>query len=263
MTDLETLLDVAVSGEEFPPPGPELYAAASRRRRRRLVQRVAGGVAAVAVVSGGTVVVASSTGVGLFGSHSGAVAAASGSSGASGFSTTAVTALADAPACVREDLARVNWLVRTRHTYAVVVVDIPDAPKVLMTQGLTSGYGWAQASVHAVLADLPGLTPAGTFKLWEGVSPEFNPPPGRYLMLLFLDNSPKVPGGIYGDPIWGFAATPVFPVSGDRMTVTCAGGTRVTLPWADAATTWLGPDAPASAPDTTVPPGAASTVSPT
>ena len=80
-------------------------------------------------------------------------------------------------------------------------------------------------------------------------------------MLLFLDNSPKAPGGSYDGPVWGFTQAPIFPVTGDNISVTCADGTQAQVPWTDAATTWLAPAAPVPTRGH-YPPGAAATESP-
>lgn len=233
MSDIKTLLEQAVAEEEFAPPGAGLYAAAADRARRRTRARVATATAAVTVLAGGGV-----AGARLLRDPAPAPVAA--------------IAADRAPACVRAQLADANALVRTRR-YSAVVVDIP-GQKVLLTQGISSGYGWDRARVVRVVHDLPGLTPSGSFRMWEGVTPEANPEPGRHLLFLFLDNSPKAPGGRYGPPIWGFVWQPQFPVTGDDVVVRCADGTAARVPWVTAATTWLAPSAP-RAPEPSAPGG--------
>ena len=63
-------------------------------------------------------------------------------------------------------------------------------------------------------------------------------------MLVTIDRSPKPPADDVGDAIWTFDSGARFPVSGDRMTVTCPDGSAAAVPWRDSAATWLAPDAP-------------------
>ena len=170
------------------------------------------------------------------------------------------TDAASAPQCVRDALAEANGLIQ-KGFHEAVVVDISGAPTADLTYGMTAGHGWTDAKAVAVITGPPGDAPTGTFRLWEGVTPDANPQPGRYLMLLFLDNSPKAPGGSYDGPVWGFTQAPIFPVTGDNISVTCADGTQAQVPWTDAATTWLAPAAPVPTRGH-YPPGAAATESP-
>lgn len=217
---------------------------AVRAARRHTWTRAGAAAAGVAVLAGG--------GVGA--------AQLLGGPGAPTPPAYAVAASA-APQCVRDQLAEANSLAR-RGIYSAVVVDLPGSPKDFLTRGVTRGYGWANAQAVATVHDLPGLTPGGSFRLWEGVTPEMNPAPGRYLMFLFLDVRPGPPSDQVGSPTWSFATAPVLPVVGNDVLVRCADGSLTRVAWTDASTTWLAPNAPV-APVTPLPPGAASTESPT
>ncbi len=219
MTKLEDLLEDAVAGEEFTPPGPGLYAAAARRRRRARLRPI--GAAAATLLAGGAV-----------------FAAVSGRPGPSDQAATLLTDTSTVPACVRAELAQMRTNVTTNDQSAVVV-DIPATPKQLMTQGVTSGYGWVGVSTVRVLRDNAGNTPPASFPMWEGTTPDANPAPGRHLMTVWLDTSPKTPGGTYGEPIWGFNDTH-FPVVGGDAVIGCGGGTyRMSLD--QIASRWLTP----------------------
>jgi len=224
-------------------PAPDFYATARRRARRHTWTRAGAAAAGVAVLAGG--------GVGA--------AQLLGGPGAPTPPAYAVAASA-APQCVRDQLAEANSLAR-RGIYSAVVVDLPGSPEDFLTRGVTRGYGWANAQAVATVHDLPGLTPGGSFRLWEGVTPEMNPAPGRYLMFLFLDVRPGPPSDQVGSPTWSFATAPVLPVVGNDVLVRCADGSLTRVAWTDASTTWLAPNAPV-APVTPLPPGAASTESP-
>lgn len=228
MTQLKNLLEKSVAGEEFIPPGPRLYAAAARRRRRAQLRPVAAG--AVTLLAGGAV-----------------VGALSGRSGTSDQAATLITNPPSTPACVRADLERMRTNATTDHQSAVVV-DIPATPKELMSQGITSGYGWNGVRIVQVLRDNPGNTPPKSFRMWEGVTPETNPGAGRHLMTVWVDATPKTPGGTYGDPIWGFNVMH-FPVAGDDAIITCGGGSY-RVPLALISSTWLTPEPSADAPVT-------------
>lgn len=135
ITDLKTLLDAAVSGEEFAGPGLDLYPAAERAVRRRGWIRAAASAAGVAVIAGGAL-----SGTALLDQES------------PRHTPVYVMAAAAAPSCVRTELAIANEI--------------------------SAGHGWKTARAVEVLQDLPGLTPSGSFSLWEGATPDANPAPG-------------------------------------------------------------------------------------
>lgn len=248
MSTVRELLEQAVEDDEFVPPGPSLYAVAARRRRRALGARIAGGGAVATLVAGGVGL----TGAGMMpffgGSTTMAAASGSGSTGS----------MPELPSCVQAQLRTLNTNVK-RYGQSAVVVDIP-ATKVPLVDGISAGTGWDGVRTVQVLRPNPGMTPPTTFKLWDGVTPDTDLAPGRHLVTVFLDASPKVPGGTYGEPVWGFNVTN-FPVSGDSVVVTCANGTQVALKLDLAATTWLAPDAPIDPPPT-VPAGGSTPWSP-
>lgn len=246
MSTVRELLEQAVEDDEFVPPGPSLYAVAARRRRRALGARIAGGGAAVAVLAGGV----GAAGTGMLPFFGGSV-----TPGAANAPTGSTPEL---PACVQAQLRTMNTNVK-RYGQSAVVVDIP-ATKVPLIDGISAGTGWEGVRTVQVLRPNPGMTPPATFKLWDGVTPDTDLAPGRHLVTVFLDASPKVPGGTYGEPVWGFNVTN-FPVSGDSVVVTCANGTQVALKLDLAATTWLAPDAPIDPPPT-VPAGGSTPWSP-
>lgn len=244
MSTVRELLDRAVETEEFVPPGPSLYAAATRRSRRALGARIAGGGAAVVVLAGAGVAAASRGLLPFFGGTTSHVAA-NGSSGA--------TSTPHLPDCVRAQLQTMNTNV-TRYGQSAVVVDIPET-KVPLVDGITAGSGWDDVRVVRVLRASKGMTPPASVRMWEGVTPDEDLAPGRHLVTVFTDASPKVPGGTYGEPIWGFNVLS-FPVVDDQAIVTCANGTRVQLVLDTTVQSWLGPSAPIDPPPT-VPSGAA------
>lgn len=244
MSDLKQAFDEIVADENFDAPLAAVVGAGRKRLRRRMWLR-GGGAAGSALAVAGLAI-----GAGAFRASPVAPAPAFASD----------TDAASAPQCVRDALAEANGLIQ-KGFHEAVVVDISGAPTADLTYGMTAGHGWTDAKAVAVITGPPGDAPTGTFRLWEGVTPDANPQPGRYLMLLFLDNSPKAPGGSYDGPVWGFTQAPIFPVTGDNISVTCADGTQAQVPWTDAATTWLAPAAPVPTRGH-YPPGAAATESP-
>lgn len=236
MTEIRDLLDHAVEDLHFDGPPAGLYAAAARRRRRALGTRVAGGSAAVAVLAGG-----------------GALAVSDGIPGLGG--TPAVVAASSAPDCVQQELARLNGLAHSGR-YALAVVDIPDTPAGRITQGPVSGRGWEQVTVVQVLSSVSGEEPASSIRLWATDSGHGEPPPGRSLLVLFLDNSPKAPATGYAAPAWIPSLAGPFAVDGDTMQVRCDDGTSATVRWTDAANTWLAASAPSIAAPRSIAPSA-------
>ncbi len=211
--------------------------ATGRRRRRRLGRAGAGLGIAAAVGLGATTV----------------------TQGALPFVDTrpagpVTVAWADAPQCVRDVLARAHDRV-VADSMTVVVLDIPQA-KTRLTQGITAGTGWTGIDVVDVLYGRADLTPADGFSMWDGLKPDLDLAPGRNVVLVTLDRSPKPPAEDVGTAIWTFDADARFPVTGDRMTVTCPDGSSAALPWSDSVSTWLAPDAPRRSAPTDVPPGA-------
>lgn len=258
--DLKDLLEVAArDADRSAGPGPEFLDLAQRRLHTRRWQRVAAVGAALGAVAFGSLGVQHGTFTPLL--------------DIAGFrgSPVASTPVAGAAAaqCVRTQLAEAN------HRYVAdqlvaAIVDVPTAKRSI-THGITAGTGW-DVSVVAILGGPMSARPTGSVaRVWDGVTPTDDLSPGRHLVLLFLDNSPRVPGGVYDGPVFGYVSDYTWPVAGDGMTVTCADGQSSSVRWTDAAQSggWLGPDAAQVAPTLKVPSGGAtpyppaSTVSPT
>jgi hypothetical protein len=258
--DLKDLLEVAArDADRSAGPGPEFLDLAQRRLHTRRWQRVAAAGAALGAVAFGSLGVQHGTFTPLL--------------DIAGFHGTAATstpvASAAAPQCVRTQLAEAN------HRYVqdqlvAAVIDVPTAKRAI-THGISSGSGW-DVEVVAVLGGPAAAQPTGSVaRVWDGVTPAADLTPGRHVVLLFLDNSPRVPGGTYEVPVFGYVADFTWAVAGDGMTVSCDDGQQSLVRWTDAAQPggWLGPDAAQVAPRLTVPSGAAtpyppaSTTSPT
>lgn len=253
MTDLHTLLAAgAEDGGTAYPPGEHFYERAERAvRARRTRNATLGGVAASLVALGGAGAVGGWL-PGLAGLNRGPGPVVAGR----------LTPVAAAPDCVRDLLGRANARYVDDQLVGAVV-DIPAAKRTI-THGLTRGSGW-DAGVVDVLGGPAAARPTGASAVvWDGVTPAVDLAAGRHFVLLFLDNSPRVPGGTYDGPVWGYVADLTWPVSGDGMTVTCADGRFAVVPWRDATAAggWLGAGAPKVTPSFGGPAGA-STVSPT
>lgn len=258
--DLRGLLEVAArDADRSAGPGPQFLDLAQRRLHTRRWQRVAAAGAALGAVAFGSLGVQHGTFTPLLD-----IAGFRGSP-----ATSTPVASAAAAQCVRTQLAEAN------HRYVAdqlvaAIVDVPTAKRSI-THGITAGTGW-DVSVVAILGGPAAAQPTGSeARVWDGVTPTHDLSPGRHFVLLFLDNSPRVPGGVYDGPVFGYVPAFAWPVVGDGMTVSCDDGQQSLVRWTDAAQPggWLGPDAAQVAPRLNVPSGAAtpyppaSTTSPT
>ncbi len=242
MTDsqLRDLLELGARTDAPAEPPDGFFDRATGRRRRRRLGRVSAGLGVAGAVALGATTV----------THGGLPFLDSRPAG------PVSVAWAGAPQCVRDVLARANHRA-LQDQLAVVVVDIPE-DKVTITQGISAGTGWSGIHLVEVIRDAPGVTPPDGFSMWDGVTPDLDLAPGRNLVLVALDRSPKPPSADVGSPVWSYDSEGHFPISGDDMTVACLAGdpTSASISWRDSTVTWLGPDAPLKEPIPVVDPAA-------